>query len=99
MYKHFRNGYYISDKGKVKRVRKGKVSKPKLCKTSGGYICFRDFIADERVFVHRAVAKCFIGNAPNGKWQVDHINRIRTDNRVDNLRWVSRTENLKNRFN
>jgi hypothetical protein len=28
--------------------------------------------------------------------QVDHINRVRHDNRVENLRWVTRTENMQN---
>ena len=31
------------------------------------------------------------------KIQVDHINHNRTDNRIENLRWVSRSENAKNK--
>ena len=46
--------------------------------------------------VHRLVAGTFLHNQDN-KPQVDHINRNKTDNRVQNLRWVTRTENNRNR--
>lgn len=49
-----------------------------------------------RFFVHRIVAETFIPN-PNGKDYVDHINRLRSDNRVENLRWVTREENETNK--
>lgn len=45
--------------------------------------------------VHRIVAETFIPN-PYNKKEVDHINTIRTDNRVENLRWVTRQENQSN---
>ena len=44
---------------------------------------------------HRVIAHVFIPN-PENKPQVDHINTIRTDNRVENLKWVSQSENNKN---
>jgi hypothetical protein len=45
--------------------------------------------------IHRLVAEHYIPNHDN-KPQVDHINRDKKDNRVENLRWVSNGENQQN---
>jgi len=53
----------------------------------------------ERKFfsIHRLVALHFIPN-PDNKPQVDHINRIRHDNRLENLRWATNIENASNKI-
>ena len=49
-------------------------------------------IAGERV--HRIVAMAFIGNPPSSQHVVDHIDTNRRNNRPENLRWVTKLENI-----
>ena len=50
----------------------------------------------KKISIAHTVLETFIGPRPHGL-ECDHINRIPHDNRLENLRWVTRSENMRNR--
>ena len=81
--------YYCDKKGNI-------FSKNKKLKQSkrNGYLCVSlcDNGFCKTLNVHRIIAQTFISNLENKK-QINHINGIKTDNRVENLEWVTQSEN------
>ena len=59
-----------------------------------GYMCVR--LNDGIYKLHRILAKHFIPN-PDDLPEVDHIDRDKANNSIENLRWTSRSENNRNR--
>lgn len=60
---------------------------------SSGYV--RCILNGKKWLKHRIVAIQFLDN-PSHLTQVDHINHIRSDNRLENLRWISHQQNMEN---
>ena len=87
---------YIDDDLVIYRMNKeGKLIqvKPTInCKNGYAYICCAD---NKTAYVHRLVYEAFIGEIRDGM-EIDHINTIRTDNRLENLRVVTHKENILN---
>ena len=78
---------------RIRRKRDGLILKTTLNKTLGYVIVT---LNGKTHLYHRILAKHFIPN-PENLQEVDHIDRDKTNNSLDNLRWVTRTENLSNR--
>ena len=93
--------YYVSDQGEVFRNWHGTFKKLKLyeARNRGGYLIAVLSKGKGRGFtVHRLVAQAFIPN-PENKPLVDHINGNKQDNRVENLRWATHSENTQYFYN
>lgn len=94
--------YEISNKGNVRNKITGNNIKTRVVKQLG-YVLVKLQVGSkgekrQKSFrVHRLVAKAFIPN-PDNLPQVDHINGIKTDNRVENLDWVTGKENTARAF-
>ena len=91
----FPKQYLVSDTGEVYSIKTKKLLKAHIGKVGYGYYVF--CVAGKRhtVKAHRLIAMAFIPNSEH-KDQVDHINGIKTDNRVENLRWTTIKENRLN---
>ena len=93
--KGYEDAYKVSNMGRLFICRTGSIAS--LKQNKNGYVQVRlsKNANVERYYIHRLVLETFVGN-PENKPQVDHINTIRDDNRLDNLRWVTVSENLNN---
>jgi len=78
--------------GHTKHLHKGRIMKPKGNRYKDVILCKEG--KSKKYYVHRLVAIEFISNTEN-KPQVNHINGIKEDNRIDNLEWVTASENGK----
>ena len=65
-------------------------------RNTNGYLCVA---LNRKLYLkHVLIMKQFVENPdPKHLTQIDHINQVKTDNRLENLRWVSPSENLRNK--
>jgi hypothetical protein len=88
--------YEISNFGNVKSFKYGKEKIRKLRNDKDGYLLI-NLCKDKKVKtfkIHRLVAQAFIPN-PDNKPQINHIDGNKSNNKVDNLEWVTNKENSK----
>jgi len=103
--KGYENLYKINRQGQIYSCWYKKVMTPMLSKDGYSYIHLKkpssienNIITRDRHkgFIHRLLALQYIEN-PENKPEVDHIDRNKTNNIIENLRWVTRLENRRNR--
>ena len=100
--------YEVSDLGRVKSLGNNKTRKEKILKFSNnrkGYYKLNLFKnANTKTYeIHQLVAMAFLNHIPSkSKKVIDHINNVKTDNRLENLQYLcpnchSQTDTFKGR--
>lgn len=95
--------YAISNFGKIKRIKRGqstfvgKILKIRIDTNGYPYIRLYKDGKGKNVKIHKLIAETFIGSCPKGK-EVNHIDGNKKNSHVDNLEYVTRSENIKHAF-
>lgn len=90
--------YQASNYGRIASIRYGFKIRSIVRNPSGYLQCaFRVNNKIKTFLVHVIVANTFLLKCEDCT-QVDHVNNVKTDNRVDNLKWVTRSDNMKNNY-
>lgn len=84
--------YTVTRQGEVVNSRTGRVLRQDSNRTGYKRVTLSVDGFVKRVFVHRLVATHYLPN-PYGHQEVNHINGMKHDNRVENLEWVSNSQN------
>lgn len=79
--------YEVSDMGRARSLKRKKIKYIKPYLSSDGYYKFRLYLNSKikRCSAHRIIYEAFVKQIDEGL-AIDHINGIRTDNRITNLR-------------
>lgn len=90
-------GYFVSNKARVKSTkRKNEIFVSLVPRSSYLCVSLYDMNGDNKLHqIHRLVAGAFLDN-PNNLPIVDHIDRNKDNNKLENLRWVNASDSCKN---
>ena len=86
--------YTIDETGNVFSIRKNKYLKKTINRNGYCKVTLQKEKYRKMFSVHRLVAQAYLKNYSN-TLQVNHINGIKTDNRVENLEMVTAKENMQ----
>lgn len=93
--------YEISDLGRVKsnKRKKSVILKPNYYSNGYTFVCLRHNGKGKSCSIHRLVLENFLPREDMKHLQVNHINCVRDDNRLENLEWTTKKENDTHRDN
>jgi hypothetical protein len=87
--------YVIHLSGHVMNLITGRLLEGSLGKDGYKIICLHNNFGKKNFKIHRLIGLAFIP-AVAGKNTIDHINRDKLDNRIENLRWADNFEQAQN---
>jgi hypothetical protein len=89
--------YEVSSLGRVRRKTGSTCIRPTYV---NGYAQYTFSVAGKRIkkLGHIAVLETFGPPRPTSSHECDHINNVRSDNRLSNLQWLTKSENVKKSF-
>jgi hypothetical protein len=87
--------YSVSNYGRIYSHLNGRYRKPVVHKNGYSQVMLSKNKSIKLVLIHRLVMCSFYGKS---ELEVDHINRIKSDNRLCNLRYCTRQENENNKI-
>ena len=100
---NFEGLYSVSDQGRVRsearrdsigRRISERIMRPNTHKDGYLQIDLRKDGKKHNVLVHKMVMLAFIGECPKG-CEINHINEVKTDNRLENLEYITHLENVR----
>jgi hypothetical protein len=93
---NYENKYEVSNTGKVRKIKTKRELIGHISISGYRRVSLSKDNKNINRTIHRLVIQSFIGDMPNKV--VNHKNGIKTDNRLDNLEWVTISENTKHSF-
>ena len=92
------NGIYeISSLGRVRNIKTKRILREGKDKGNYSIICLTKNSKHKTYYIHRLVAIAFIDNKKNLK-QINHIDGNKSNNNVENLEWITCSDNLKHAY-
>lgn len=91
------SNYEVNQFGEIRNKKRKQILKPLVNPNGYCYVCFNIFGKRKRFAIHRIVANAFIPN-PDELKEVNHKDYNKKNNCVQNLEWVSSSQNKKHAY-